>query len=92
MRSIAVVDLAGGLGMILPGLTRILPHLTVAAAAGCSLLQVFAIAFHTWRGEAALTTVNYALLALSAFVLWGRSRKAVLRSPTRAGRPQELGA
>ncbi|MET4216865.1 putative membrane protein YphA (DoxX/SURF4 family) [Bradyrhizobium sp. LB7.2] len=76
VRSVALVDLAGGIGILLPALTRILPRLTVLAALGCSVLQVFAFFFHISRGEAATTPLNVVLLALSLFVLWGRGRKA----------------
>ncbi|MGY3237314.1 putative membrane protein YphA (DoxX/SURF4 family) [Bradyrhizobium sp. USDA 4472] len=76
VRSIALVDLAGGIGILLPALTRILPRLTVLAALGCSVLQVFALVFHLSRGEAEVTPLNAVLLALSLFVLWGRNSKA----------------
>jgi uncharacterized membrane protein YphA (DoxX/SURF4 family) len=75
VRFIGVVDFAGGCGIILPSLTRIKPNITILAAICCSVLQVLAIAFHTSRGEAAVTPLNYGLLALALFVLWGRSRK-----------------
>jgi uncharacterized membrane protein YphA (DoxX/SURF4 family) len=76
VRSIAVIDLAGGIGIILPALTRILPRLTVLAALGCIVLQVLAIGFHVSRGEAMVTPLNFALLGLSLLVWWGRARKA----------------
>jgi len=76
VRSIALVDLAGGFGILLPALTRILPRLTVLAALGCSVLQVIALVFHLSRGEAEVTPLNIVLLALSLFVLWGRNGKA----------------
>jgi Na+-transporting NADH:ubiquinone oxidoreductase subunit NqrD len=76
LRFIAVVDLAGGIGILLPALTRIRPQLTVLAALGCTVLQVLAIGFHASRGEIALTPFNFFLLALCAFVLWGRYKKA----------------
>ena len=79
VRSIALVDLAGGIGILLPALTRILPRLTVLAALGCSVLQVFALVFHLSRGEAEVTPLNVVLLALSMFVLWGRNSKAPIR-------------
>jgi hypothetical protein len=68
----AVVDLAGGLGIVLPSLTRIQPRLTLLAALGCALLQVCAIVFHASRGELANTPFNVVLVALSLFVFWGR--------------------
>lgn len=76
VRIIGVVDLAGGLGILLPALTRILPRLTVLAALGCAVLQVFALVFHLARGEAGVTPLNLVLLALSLFVLWGRNDRA----------------
>jgi uncharacterized membrane protein YphA (DoxX/SURF4 family) len=73
----AVVDLAGGLGILLPSLTRILPRLTLLAALGCALLQVCAFVFHASRDELANTPFNVVLVALSLFVLWGRRRVPV---------------
>jgi hypothetical protein len=76
VRFIGLVDLAGAIGILLPALTRILPRLTVLAALGCTVLQLFALVFHISRGEAEVTPLNLVLLALSLFVLWGRGRKA----------------
>ena len=72
----AVFDLLGGLGVILPSLTRIKPGLTVLAAWGCAALQVSAAVFHLSRGEGANTPFNVVLVALSLFVAWGRHSKA----------------
>lgn len=76
----AVIDLCGGLGIVLPSLTRIKPGLTVLAALGCAALQVSAIVFHVSRGEAANTPFNFLLVALSLFVFWGRRYRAPIRS------------
>ncbi|KPY39801.1 DoxX family protein [Pseudomonas syringae] len=76
VRFIGFVDLAGGLGLLLPSLTRILPRLGVLAALCCTVLQVFAIVFHVSRGEASVIPLNIVMLSLSLFVLWGRARKA----------------
>ena len=73
---IGLVDMAGGIGILLPALTRIKPRLTVLAALGCSVLQVLAILFHVSRGEFSVLPLNVVLLALSLFVLWGRGRRA----------------
>jgi hypothetical protein len=72
VRGLGVIDIAGGIGIFLPALTRIKPGLTVLAALGCVVLQVCAMTFHISRGEIAATPVNLIFLALSAFVLWGR--------------------
>lgn len=76
VRAIALVDIAGGLGLILPALTRIKPQLTVLAALGCIALQACAIVFHLSRGEAAAVPLNFAFLGLATFVAWGRSTRA----------------
>jgi hypothetical protein len=75
VRSIAVVDLAGGTGIVLPALTRVFPGLTVLAALGCAIVQVLAITFHASRGEFSVLPINAILLPLSAFVLWGRATR-----------------
>lgn len=76
LRVMGVVDAAGGIGVLLPALTRIQPRLTVGAALGCAVLQIAAIVFHVSRGEAYVTPLNAVLLALSAFIFWGRAWKA----------------
>lgn len=76
VRTIGLVDLAGGLGLLLPSLTRIMPPLTVFAAACCVVLQVFAIAFHTSRGEFMVLPMNAVYISLALIVFWGRGRKA----------------
>jgi uncharacterized membrane protein YphA (DoxX/SURF4 family) len=75
-----VVDLLGGIGVILPALTRIRPQLGVLAAAGLAALQLVAMVFHVSRGEAQMTPLNVVLLALILFALWGRA-KAVPIAP-----------
>ncbi len=76
-RFVGAAELLGAVGIILPAATRILPWLTPLAAAGFSLIQVLAIGFHAMRGETAMSLpLNLVLLALSLFVLWGRTRKA----------------
>ena len=72
----AVADFLGGVGVLLPSVTRIRPGLTVLAAIGCAALMASAIVFHVSRGEASKTPFNLVLVALSLFVAWGRYRKA----------------
>ncbi|HEY6726365.1 MAG TPA: DoxX family protein [Polyangiaceae bacterium] len=74
----ALFDLLGGLGVLLPSLTRIKPGLTVLAALGCAALQASAIVFHISRGEVANTPFNCLLLALALLVAWGSHSKAAL--------------
>ena len=75
-RFIGVVEVLGVIGLILPAATRIMPHLTVWAAAGLLAIQALAIPFHAIRGEFEPLPFNLIYVALAIFVLWGRSRKA----------------
>ncbi|HET9956101.1 MAG TPA: DoxX family protein [Polyangiaceae bacterium] len=74
----AVLDLLGGLGVLLPSLTRVRPQLTVLAALGCVALMIGAILFHISRGELANTPFNFLVAALSAFVAWGRHGRGAI--------------
>lgn len=77
----ASFDLLGGIGVLLPSLTRVAPRLTVLAAVGCAALQTSAIVFHFWRGEAANTPFNFVVLALCVFVAWGRRGTRRITTP-----------
>jgi hypothetical protein len=80
----AVLDLLGGLGILLPAVTRVAPGLTVLAALGCAALQVGAIVFHLSRGEAADTPFNVLLAALALAVAWGRWKATDPHSTSKA--------
>lgn len=78
VRFIGLAELAGALGLILPMLTKIQPRLTILAALGLTVLQVFAIIWHFSFAEFAALPVNAVLIGLSVFVLWGRRSKLPL--------------
>ena len=78
VRFIGLAELAGALGLILPMLTKIQPRLTILAALGLTVLQVFAIIWHISFAEFAALPVNAVLIGLSVFVLWGRRNKLPL--------------
>jgi uncharacterized membrane protein YphA (DoxX/SURF4 family) len=69
---IGVSELLGGLGLLLPALTGILPWLTPLAAAGLALVMLLAIGFHITRREWPAIGFNSVLLLLAAFVAYGR--------------------
>lgn len=73
-RFTALVDILGGLGVLLPALTRVRPQVTIQAAWGCAALQLCAMAFHLSRSEAAMVPMNIAFLALAIFIAWGRTK------------------
>ena len=69
---IGVSELLGGLGLLLPALTGILPWLTPLAAAGLALIMLLAIGFHATRREWSAIGFNAVLLLLAVFVAYGR--------------------
>jgi uncharacterized membrane protein len=80
----AAFDLLGGLGVLLPSLTRVRPGMTAVAALGCAALQICAIVFHLARGEVPNTVFNLLLVALSLFVAWGRGVRAPIAQNKKA--------
>ncbi len=69
---IGVSEMLGGLGVVLPALTGILPWLTPLAAAGPALIMLLAAGFHLRRKEVPQALLNAVLLALAASVAVGR--------------------
>lgn len=78
VRFTALVDLLGGLGVLLSSLLRIKPALTVWAAIGALALMLSAIIFHVSRGEASVIGFNVFLAVLAIVIAWGRSKKSVI--------------
>jgi DoxX-like family len=72
IRLIGVAEVLGAAGLILPAVTHIAPILVPLAAIGLILVMVGAAVVHGRRGEAVNIVVNLVLLALAAFVAWGR--------------------
>ena len=70
-----IVDLLGGLGLLLPALLRIKPQLTVYAAYGTIALMAAAAIFHISRGEYESVGMNVVILLIAVFIAWGRSKK-----------------
>ncbi len=69
-----IVDLLGGLGIILPTLLRSRSALTNFAAYGIITLMTIAMIFHISRGEAKDIGFNIFILLLALFVIWGRRK------------------
>lgn len=72
-------ELLGGLGLILPGLTKIKPNLTVYAAEGLVLVMVGASILHIQRDEYANMGFNIILMLLVGFVAYGRWKLSPLK-------------
>lgn len=80
VRFIGLSELLGGIGLVLPSLTRIQPKLTPIAAAGLVVVMVLAALLHVARGEFAALPINAVLGGLAAFVAWGRWKAAPIAS------------
>ncbi|MCC6238241.1 MAG: DoxX family protein [Dehalococcoidia bacterium] len=78
-----LAEILGGLGLILPAVTRIMPQLVPLAAAGLVLVMLGAIAFHLNRGEYQQLPGNVLWLVVNGFIAWGR--RAHPLSERRAG-------
>ena len=72
VRFIGVAEIAGALGLILPAITRILPWLTIAAAGGLGTIMILAFIFGVSRDEIPNAVINIVVLALLAFIAYGR--------------------
>ncbi|HEX8953968.1 MAG TPA: DoxX family protein [Polyangia bacterium] len=71
-RFIGVSELAGGLGLVLPWATGVMPVLTPIAAAALALVMVLAAIHHLRHNEAKMAPINVVLGGLALFVAWGR--------------------
>ena len=70
---LGVAEVLAAIGLILPGVTRILPWLTPLAAAGLMIVMASATVLHVVRGEwssAVTTTILFALVTLVTYQRW----------------------
>jgi uncharacterized membrane protein YphA (DoxX/SURF4 family) len=73
-----IAEILGGLGLILPGIFRIQTRLVPLAAAGLALVMVGAVIYHITRGEFQNIAFNIVLMAIMAFIAYGRTKLAPL--------------
>lgn len=73
-------EILGGLGLILPSMTRIRPELTPLAAIGLMAVMVGAIIWHVGRDELTNIGFNVVLAVLLGYVAYGRARLAPLQA------------
>src|SRR5688572_32519478 len=71
---LGVAEILAAVGLILPGLTRILPWLVTWAAVGIMIVMVSATIYHVVRGEIGSAATTLLLLAMAAFVAYMRHR------------------
>jgi len=79
LRFIAVCEVLGGIGLILPGLTRIRTSLTPLAACGLVIIMIGATSVTVAKVSILSAMFPFAVGLLAAFVAYARSRLAPLR-------------
>jgi hypothetical protein len=73
---LGAAEILAAIGLTLPGLTRILPGLVPASAAGIVVVMVSATIWHIVRGEVSSAAITLVLLAMATFTAYARWRIA----------------
>jgi len=71
---LGVAEVAAAVGLILPGLTRILPSLVAWAADGILIVTVSATVWHAVRGEISSAVITLVLTVMAGFLAYMRHR------------------
>ncbi len=72
IRAIGVAEIAGALGLVLPGITGIAVVLVPLAATGLAIDMAGAFITHARRGERGPMLMTAALFVLLVLIAWGR--------------------
>ena len=77
---LGVAEVLAAIGLILPGLTRILPWLVTWAAVGIMFVMVSATIFHLARSEWSSSLVTLVLLIMATYLAYMRARVRPIRA------------
>ncbi len=77
---LGVAEVAAGIGLVVPGVTRIQPWLVAAAAAGLIPIMIGATVLHLVRAEYGPAATTAVLLAMVGAVAWLRWRVHPIRA------------
>jgi uncharacterized membrane protein YphA (DoxX/SURF4 family) len=91
LRFIAVAEVLGAIGLILPGLLRIRPGLPPLAAAGLVIIMIGATLVTLGTGGGAMALMPFTVGLLAAFVAYGRWRLAPHRGRSQLSVRQPVG-
>ena len=72
IKAIGALEVLAAIGLIVPAALDIVPDLVPVAAVGLVVLMLGAAVTHLRRKESQMVVVNVVLIALAAFVAWGR--------------------
>jgi len=76
---LGVAEVAAGIGLVVPGVTRIKPGLVAAAALGVVVVMVGATIWHVMRNEMSSAGITAVLLVMAIVVAHGRLRLSPIR-------------
>jgi len=88
---IGLAEIAGGLGLILPGLFKIRPGLTPLAAAGLGLIAIGGMAYQIAAREPGNAVFALVIAVLCAFIGYGRWQLVPHRARSRRPVLQAVG-
>jgi hypothetical protein len=71
---LGVAELLAGIGLTIPGITRIQPRLVWWAAAGVMIVLMSATGYHLKRGEVSSAAITFVMLLVATFVAYMRRR------------------
>lgn len=77
---LGTAEVLAAIGLTLPGITRIMPGLVPAAAAGLMFVMVCATFWHINRGEISSAFITAILFVLLTFVAYMRSKVMPIRA------------
>src|SRR5437868_2564110 len=80
LRFIGIMEILGGLGLVLPGMLRIRTELTALAAAGLVIIMIGAVVVTVQTMGLAMAILPFVTGALALFVAYGRWRLAPLNA------------
>ena len=76
---IGVAEVAAFVGLLLPGITRVMPFLVAWAAVGIMIVMVSAAGYHALRGEYMAVVTTFILLLMATFLAYGRTKLLPIR-------------
>jgi hypothetical protein len=82
---LGVAEVLAGVGLTLPGVSRIQPRLVPCAAAGIMIVLICATIFHVMRGEISSAAITAVLLVIATFVAYMRWRVMPIQPRPAAG-------
>jgi uncharacterized membrane protein YphA (DoxX/SURF4 family) len=88
LRFLGVVEVSGALGLILPSLLRIRPHLTPLAAGGLVIIMSGATSISMMGGKIAPAVMPFVVGLLAGLVVYARTRVVPIREKTRGSEQQ----